>query len=221
MKRGHRWRGGGAYRRRQVAERLPRGAVSPRLFRVLLAVVGTLAFTGCVTAADASGPVHPWRIHGVPFASAGTLGVYRGQSTDLEAYAINDAHAPVVVTAARLIRVPGYSSTPLIHVGIETGKAHMAIDRNWPPDGVTVRPLIGATLPHGRVYLAGGFASKRPGTYLAAGLHLTYRTGGRTFQTDAWGGGAACVAPGHPSSPPLCRHSHRLLNAMTDYIHQH
>jgi hypothetical protein len=183
--------------------------------------VGTLALTGCATAADASGPVHPWRVNGIPFASAGTLGVYRGQTTDFEAYAINDAHAPVVVTAARLIRVPGYSSAPLIHVGIRTGKVDMAVDRNWPPDEVTVRPLIGATLPHGRVYLAGGFASKRPGTYMAAGLQLTYRTGGHTFQTDAWGGGAACVAPGHPSSPPSCRHSTRLLNAMTDYIHQH
>ena len=197
--------------------RMRRMPAVTRSLLFLTAGVGALVIAGC----DSAGPVHPWRVQGTPFAVAGTLGVYRGQTTDFEAYVVNDAHGAVTVTGARLIRLPGYRSARLVHVGIETGKGHVGIDRDWPPQGVAVRPLIGASLPHGRVYLSGGIAAARPGTYLAAGLHLTYRTSGRTYQTDAWGGGASCVAPGHPGQPPGCRHADRLMNAIMDYIHQH
>ncbi len=107
-----------------------------------------------------------------------------------------------------------------MHVALVTGKNRVAIDRNWPPQGVTVRPLIGATIPHGHVNVAVGFTSSNPGTYVVAGLRLTYRTGGHTYQTNAWGGAAGCIHRTRHGFPPPCRHDGPLMNSIVKYIHQ-
>jgi hypothetical protein len=198
--------------------------IRPTTRLLLIAVaLGMAALAGCAqspsTISD-SGPVHPWLVQGTPFASAGTLAVYRGQVTAFGTYLVNDAKSPVTVTSARLIRVPGHPTGRLVHVAVQTGVNRLTINRNWPPELVSVRALIGARLPRGRVYLAAGYTASRPGTYATTGLLITYRTGGRTYRTDSWGGAASCIVQGHPTLPPPCRRSDQMTNTLMDYIHR-
>jgi hypothetical protein len=194
--------------------------------RLLLLIATTLWMavpSGCTPSPSADsdpGPVHSWQVHGTPFASAGTLGVYRGQVTDFAAFLVNDAKAPVTVTSATLIPMPGHPVGRLVHVAVQTGKNPLVIDRNWPPEGVSLQPLIGARLPRGHVPLAAGYTTPRTGTYATAGLLITYRTGGRTYHAHAWGGAVSCIPPGHPASPPACHRSDQLTNQVMAFIHR-
>ncbi len=72
----------------------------------LCATFSVALLAGCGPTGNGLGPVHPWTVNGTPYAGVGTLGVEPGQSTDFAVYVINDAHAPVTVTAARLIKFP-------------------------------------------------------------------------------------------------------------------
>jgi hypothetical protein len=187
---------------------------------LLAAAAAAVLLAGCGLFGSGAGPVHPWTVNGTPYAGAGTLGVEPGQSTDFEVYVVNDANVPVVVTAARLIKMPGHPSGHLVHVAVETGKNRVLINRNWPPEDVGVRRMIGSTLPHGRVFIAVGFTARHPGMYVVAGIRLTYRTGGHTYHTNAWGGAASCIHRTKHGFPPPCPHSDHLINSIMDYINQ-
>lgn len=194
-----------------------------RSFRLLAVAAVGVTLAGCAASPFGSGdagPVHAWQVHGTPYASAGTLGVYPHQVVAFAAYLVNDARTPVVVTRASLIGFPGHREGRLVRVAVQTGKNRLFIDRNWPPEGVSIEPLIGRRLPRGRVYLAAGFTAPAPGVYATVGLNVTYRTGGHIYRTQAWGGAVGCIAAGHPTTPPSCRGQIHLENSLMDYIHR-
>jgi hypothetical protein len=187
---------------------------------LLGAAASVVILAGCRFMGSDAGPVHPWTVNGTPYTSVGGVGVEPRQETDFDVYVINDAAVPVTVTAATLIKIPGHPSGHLVHAALETGKNRVGINRGWPPSDVSLRPLIGARLPHGRVNIAVGFTAGQPGIYVVAGLRLTYRTGGYTYHTNAWGGAASCVQHTQLGLPPPCPHSGRLANLIMNYIHQ-
>jgi hypothetical protein len=116
-------------------------------------------------------------------ADYGSINALPGQSADFSAVVINPGNAQAVFVSAAVIPLRGYPVPRLVHLGLVHATpvigSTLVSDYGWPPNGIKVRPFIGAGLAHGEIAVAFGVSGDTLGRdYAVAGLRIRYRVQG-------------------------------------------
>jgi hypothetical protein len=163
---------------------------------LIVAAVMACQLTGCGSGGSV-GPLQNLQYDGGPqFAIAYGL-LHPGQSADVAAFVVNTGSGPVTLISASLVPIPGRPSGRLVHLAVAVGHNGVAFARDWPP-GIAVTRFRGARLGPGQSNIIFGFrAPDVNGTYMAAGVTITYRYGNRIGAVTAWSAATACVIRAH------------------------
>lgn len=116
-----------------------------------------------------------------------------GQSADFTTFVVNTAKDTVTLVSAQLIPVPGHRSGQLVYLAVGLRHDGVAAARGWPP-GVPIEGFKGTRLPRGQTSVIFGFRARADGAWYAAGIKITYKYQGTTYQMGAWSASVACVA---------------------------
>jgi hypothetical protein len=143
---------------------------------------------------------------GEVLADYGSINALPGQSADFSAVVINPGNAQAVFVSAALIPLRGYPVPRLVHLGVVHATpiigSTLVSDDGWPPNGIKVRPFIGAGLAHGEIAVAFGVSGDTLGRdYAVAGLRIRYRVQGHVYDLQAWSAALDCVSPGDNGGP--------------------
>jgi hypothetical protein len=163
--------------------------------RTWLRALLALALAGLVAAcsSDTPGPLRNVNQDGQPNFSVAWIKVDTGQSADFTTFLVNTAKDPVTLVSAKLIPIPGHPSGQLVYLAVGLHHDGVAAARGWPP-GVPIGGFKGTRLPHGQTNVIFGFRARANGAWYAAGIKITYKYQGATYQMDAWSASVACVA---------------------------
>lgn len=177
---------------------------------------GLVVLAACGSTPPGSASLRPYTKDGTVVATIAGLRLRPGQVADFDAYIANTSREPVTVNAAHLVGLPGFPIPRLAHVARETGVNTIGSQLGWPPDGVTVHPLIGLSLPSGVSRIAIGVRPPAKGVFVVTGLSLSYGNGDTV---TAWGGAVSCVVT-NPNSPVWCsKHDAGVDSEVRAFIH--
>jgi hypothetical protein len=156
--------------------------------------VATGVVAGLLAGCGSSGPLHSLGSAGHVEIDGGSIPVTPGEVADFTAFVVNTSPSPVVLESASLVPVRGQLAGRLAHVGVSLNYDFPAAGRGWPPS-VRTRPLPGTVARPGRqIDIIFGITGAVLGrNYAAAGLKITYRAGGQSYQVVAWSVGVSCV----------------------------
>ena len=137
---------------------------------------------------------------------AGGMPVTPGQAADFTSFLANRSGETVVLSAARLLGVPGYRMPKLVGVLIQPGNSFLGAGSGWPPSDWSARePKLQAfrgfkLRPGQTAQLLIGVRARELGDYAIRGVSVTVSAatafGGETrVSVPSLGYGAVCVVP--------------------------
>jgi hypothetical protein len=185
----------------------------------MAAMLAAFSIAACGSSADNGGPLGELLVSGRPVLGVGASIVRPGQSADGEAYVFNSAQGFVRITGISAVPVTSEPAGHLVNAGIQSTGTSASSDRGWPPEGVPVKPAIGAELPHGQSGIVFGVSGAVIGrNYVLAGLRVDYTYNGQSYSTTVWGGEAACVAVNDAADDASCQPFIQKANAVIEQM---